>query len=498
MWRRRRRVLLRPTALAVLLAVALRVPSLRSLTYPDEGGLLLVARQWHDSGPGLYGHLWVDRPPLLLLFWKLADLLGGVVAARVLTLVVVAALVVLAAWAGRLLGGERGATWGAFVAAGLSCSPLLGTSEVDAELLAAPLVLLACAAVLEAASPHAGVRAQAAWATLSGLAGVAAVLVKQNLLDGLVFAAVLTVVAGLTGAWSRARTIRVLAFGALGVAVPAGATLVWAAVFGPGIGTLVYTLYGFRLDAARAIASSDAGAPEGRLLALFSAALLSGLVLLLVVYLWSMRERLRARDPVTVALSAMLAFGALSVAGGASYWPHYLIELLPAAVLAAGSLAGAARPPTWVRATLALPLLSGVLAAAIVATPFVSPRHDEIGLVRWLAKADRPGDTGLVTYGHANILAASGLTPSSYPYLWSLPLRTHDPHLTLVVSDLSAGSRPTWIVEWNSFDSWGLDHTGRIAMTVAQHYRDLGEVCGVHVFVRNDVPRPMSTDAGSC
>ena len=51
----------RPTALAVVLAVAARSLSLTNLAYPDEGGLLLVARQWHHSSPGLYGHLWVDR-----------------------------------------------------------------------------------------------------------------------------------------------------------------------------------------------------------------------------------------------------------------------------------------------------------------------------------------------------------------------------------------------------------------------------------------------------
>lgn len=488
-------MLWRPTALAVLLAVAARSLTLGNLAYPDEGGLLLVARHWHHSAPGLYGHLWVDRPPLLLVFWKVSDLLGGVVAARVLALVAVAALVVVAARAGRLLGGERGSSWSAFVAAGLACSPLLGAEEVNAELLAAPLVLLACVAALEAAHRRTGPRAQAWWALLSGLAGASAALMKQNLMDGLVFAAVLAAASGLTGSWSRARTARVLGFGTLGVAVPAAATLVWAAAFGPGIGTLAYTLYGFRLDAAEVLATSSTAAPESRLLLLVGGSLLSGLALLFVVYLWTSRRRLLARDPVTVALTAMLAFGVLGVVAGASFWTHYLIELLPAAVLAAGVLAGGPRPS---RAVLAVAVLSGALAAVVVATPFVSSRHDEAGLVSWLAAAARPGDTALVTYGHANIVEAAGLAPSTYPYLWSLPLRVRDPHVRLLVHDLSGASRPTWLVEWNSLDSWGLDRHGRVARAVSKHYRDLGPVCGVEVYVRNDVRRPASPRSASC
>jgi hypothetical protein len=479
----------------VLLAVTLRALSLGALVYPDEGGLLLVARQWHQGSPGLYGHLWVDRPPLLLVFWKLGDLLGGVVTARVLALVAVAALVVVAAVAGRLVGGEHGSTWSAFVAAGLACSPLLGAAEVSAELLAAPLVLLACVAALEAGRRLAGPRAQVWWALLSGFAGAAAALLKQNLMDGLVFAAVLTVAAGLTGSWSRARTVRVLGFGALGVSVPATVVLVWASAFGPGIGTLAYTLYGFRLDAAEAIAASDAAAPESRLLLLVGGSLVSGLALLFVVYLWTSRRRLRAGDPLTAALTAMLAFGVLGEVAGASFWTHYLIELLPAAVLAAGVLAG---EPRTSKAVLAVPVLSGALAAVVVAMPFVSPRHDEAGLVGWLAAAARPGDTALVTYGHANVVEAAGLAPSVYPYLWSLPLRVRDPHVSLLVQDLSGASRPTWLVEWNSLDSWGLDRHGRVAWAVSKHYRDLGLVCGVEVYVRNDVRRPASPSSESC
>jgi len=38
---------------------------------PDEGGFLLVAAQW-QPGRSLYGHYWVDRPPMLITVFDLA------------------------------------------------------------------------------------------------------------------------------------------------------------------------------------------------------------------------------------------------------------------------------------------------------------------------------------------------------------------------------------------------------------------------------------------
>ena len=80
------------TVLVTALAAALlRLCFLAVPVFPDEGGDLLVARHW-AAGPGLYGGVWVDRPPLLVGFWRLAAALGGIEAARILALVVVAVL----------------------------------------------------------------------------------------------------------------------------------------------------------------------------------------------------------------------------------------------------------------------------------------------------------------------------------------------------------------------------------------------------------------------
>ena len=55
---------------------------------------------------------------------------------------------------------------------------------------------------------------------LAGAAGAGAVLVKQNLLDALVFGTVLALTAALTGRWPWIRSRRVLVAGILGAMVP--------------------------------------------------------------------------------------------------------------------------------------------------------------------------------------------------------------------------------------------------------------------------------------
>lgn len=83
-------------------ALLLRVPSLRSPLSDDEGGFLVVAAQWRP-GTSLYGDYWVDRPPLLIAVFELADRLGGAVALRAIGGLAVVAAVLLAARLGRLV-----------------------------------------------------------------------------------------------------------------------------------------------------------------------------------------------------------------------------------------------------------------------------------------------------------------------------------------------------------------------------------------------------------
>ena len=60
----------------VLLALLLRAPYLSMPLGRDEGGLAYIAQHWSSGHGSLYGAYWVDRPPLLLVLFKLA-VLGG-------------------------------------------------------------------------------------------------------------------------------------------------------------------------------------------------------------------------------------------------------------------------------------------------------------------------------------------------------------------------------------------------------------------------------------
>ena len=76
--RARRLRLSTPTAVLLLaaLSVLARVPSMFRPLSPDEGGFLMVAAQW-ATGTSLYGDYWVDRPPLLIMLFQLADQAGA-------------------------------------------------------------------------------------------------------------------------------------------------------------------------------------------------------------------------------------------------------------------------------------------------------------------------------------------------------------------------------------------------------------------------------------
>ena len=93
-------------------AVLLRLPLLGAAEGNDEGGYLAVAHQWHQAGGSLYGRYWVDRPPLLITLFQLADSLGGLTALRLLgALAAGAAVLGVAATAGQV-GGRRSAASG--------------------------------------------------------------------------------------------------------------------------------------------------------------------------------------------------------------------------------------------------------------------------------------------------------------------------------------------------------------------------------------------------
>lgn len=479
---------------AAVSAVALRIPFIGELAYTDEGGYLLVARQWHAGGSALYGDLFVDRPPLLMLFWRLVDANGGIEMARWFACLGVLILVACAGCAGNMVGGARGAVWSAVTAAALASTPALGAREVNAELLAAPLLMASCTSTLMALRRTSPI-AHWLWAVAAGLLGALAPLVKQNFVDSLAFATVLVIASMFAGTLPRRFALRVLAGGAMGALVPVVVTALWAETTAPGLGGLWYALYGFRSDASRVILSQSIDAPLSRLFIMLGAAVGTGLLGVIVCYLVSSRRRLRQRDPLTVAVTTMLALGLVGVALGFSYWAHYLIGLIPMLCLAAGSLAE--KPRRRHVTVVAFVAASAVVATVASIGPMFASRTTEASLTQLLRDASRETDSVVITYGHPNLMEGAGLQPA-YPYVWSLPLRVLDPRLSQLTRTVAGPSAPTWLVEWEPFDTWGIDTRKRLVTAVDRHYRRVATVCGVAVYLHNGETRPMPANADRC
>lgn len=481
---------------AALAAVLVRVPFVGLAGYPDEAGNLLVARYWHVGGPALYGDLWVDRPPLLLLFWRLADLMGGIEAGRLLALIPVVLLVAAAGSAGWSISGLRGARGAALTAAVFSASPLLGAHEIDGELLAIPLVMASCALVLLASHQPDHSRRTPLYAALAGIAASCAVLVKQNFVDGFVFAGVFAVCSLLVGERTRAAVSRLLGWGIAGALTPVLLTLWWAATRSAGLGTLYYSLFGFRSDAAQVISSHSLSAPDTRFSRLVTLSLVSGLLPIVLAFAVFALPHLRRREKaLPAAVLAMAAVEVVSIGLGGSYWPHYLLQTVPTATLGMAWLAGRRRRRIpWA-------LLAFATASCLVTTTATSsgsgPSRRDAAISEYLRQAHARGDSGYVAYGHPNILESSGLRPT-YPYMWSLPLRVLDPDLVKLTTQMRSDRAPTWFIQGSPVNSWQIDSHGTLQRTRDQRYRVVATVCGVPVYLLRSTARPDPGAPSTC
>lgn len=482
---------------ALLLTAALHLSFLSTDLGSDEGGFAMVGRHWLQPGGYLYGPQWVDRPPLLIAVFWVADHLGSYGVRLMATAVAVGLVGVLsaaAAWAARDDRAASAARWTAWVSAALVCSSQLDAQQLNGELLAALLVSCAVAGVLAAVRHSAS---GVLWMSLAGAAAAAAVLLKQNFVDGLAFGGIYLAVGALRGLGPR-RAVRLGAAFTVGAVLVVGCAFAWASRAG-GVGALVYAMYGFRIDAAGVIAGYSPAAPARRAVHLVGVALISGLVTLIVAVLASQRRRFRHLQPLPWALLGAFLVELVGVVGGGNYWSHYLIALIPTVSLAAGL---SARPDqtVWV-AVRAAALLA--LGATLVMTPLAAVsaqqhRSEPAQVADWVQRSSRPGDSLTVPYTHANVIGMSGLQPR-YPYSWSLPLRTLDPHLHLLVRTLRGPDRPTWVVRWDPPHLWNLDPQNSVARALEAGYRRIGTVCGHEVWLRRGVARtPATAVDGGC
>jgi len=490
--------------LVAVAAALARLPLLGRPLNPDEGGFLMVAGQW-APGTSLYGDYWVDRPPLLITIFQAVDALGGrPLELRMAGIVAVVIAVLAAAAIGRgvvRLECQRGdivarvPTYAATAAAVLLASPVLGATEVDGELLAAPLVLGGLAALLVAQSTS-GRRAGVWWGA-AGALGAAAVAIKQNMLDVFVAAAVLLVVAGARRAPGLARSIRSFALGAAGCVL---VLLVWAARHGTHPTALWNALVTFRIEATTVIAQSASSSTGSRALLIVLALLLSGELLLVAAVLAPSAPRHLTRHLGLVGWMgvAVLAWETLGVMAGGSYWLHYLVGTVPGLVLLTAVAArGGRRRRLAIGAVLAWVAVVAAAAVGVIALQPGFSTATTVGVEEYLSQHKRPGDTGVVAFGQPQLLQAAQLT-SPYPQLWSLPVRVTDPALTQFAAVLAGPDRPSWVVvDGGSLTTWGVDATAAQPI-LERDYRLVHVIGDWHIYqVRvgtSGMPQPFSDD----
>ena len=480
-----------PVAFAAAVAVLARLPALSRPVRADEAGFLLVARAWDPQPDSMFGPYWVDRPPLLIAVFKGVDLAGGETTLRVLGALVCGLAVVLAARVGGLVGGPRAVPWAAVVAAALISNPMIDVVAVKGELLALPLLLGSILLTLLA------VRRSSVWLALSsGLVAGLALGLKQNLVTGLVFAAVLLVASALTERLPTRDAVRLGLAGIAGAVVPVLGTVVWARVEGVRLSTVWYAVYDFRSDAARVIAEGSAHAPQQRALILLVIALATGLLPVLAGLVAHLRELWPDDPPVVAATVAVVAVDLVSVVAGGSFWQDYLTPLIPGAVLSTALLAGrgsrAGKRMRWLVVGTAVSALLAMLCW-LVWNVASRQEFDEVDTGKAIAAAAEPGDTLVVFGGRADLQDTSGLG-SPYPYLWSLPMRTRDPDFAQLRALLEGPHAPTWLVEWVHFDAWSEDGVPALERVIEERYVEHGTGCNGHpVYLLRGVERPPVT-----
>ncbi|MFL6090928.1 MAG: hypothetical protein ACJ71Z_12400 [Aeromicrobium sp.] len=455
---------------------------LRRALGPDEGGFSVVARYWGHSGHYLYGPLWVDRPPGLLLVFDIANRLGpyGV---RVLAAVTAMVIVLGVSRAARTIAGEGAARWAAWTAAAFASSAAIQANQLNGELIGAALLSLSCAAVL--AALHSQPVAAGGLGAVAGALAGGAVFVKQNLLDAVVFAGVLLVATLLARRWTPSASATGVGLVGGGAAVLALAAR-WAVAHG-GVAALAFAMYGFRARATDVMGAWSWTAPERRFWLLLLLAVGTLLVPVAVSAASPVRPRLRRLTPVGWAILATSAFELVSMIAGFNFWPHYLISFIPMVAIAAGVAASrAGRGARRTRVLVTAAIVGTAVLAVSVAAFMGSGRAWETG--RWVGESSRPSDTIVVAYSHPNVAQASGLRPG-YPYLWSLPARTLDPQLTLMTSALEGPTRATWFVRWDRYHNWGFDGHRQVGRALFAGYRRVGTVCGHQVWLRDDATR---------
>ena len=433
-------------AVAVAALVIGRLLYLHEHLRPDEGGYLAVGAQWHSGGSSLYGNYWVDRPPLLITIFAFAARLGGAVPLRLIGLGAAVVTTVAIAWVAQRLAGRRAATWSAIVAAAWLVSPLAGADEVNGELLAAPFLAVGFAAVvhtLTARSPQSAAAAGVA----AGAAGAAAVLVKQNMVDVFVLAAVLGLLS------MRRLGVRRIAHMAAsfcaGALAMTAAVAVWTIGHGTSLRQVWFAMYRFRLEVGRMqLAGGLQPNDLARRHAMVDLVLLNGMALAAVLTVLVLGAFVKhdssegstdlVRRHVPIALVVMLVYEVASIAAGRHFFSRYTLQTV--VPLSVGVGLAAVRLPRLGRVVVTMSAVAAMVATLSASYPSTS---NKLRAGEAIARVSHHGDSIATMNGYPALIYATGL-PDPYPYLWMTPEVILDAHSRLLTATLDGPHAPTW------------------------------------------------------
>lgn len=453
----------------VLAAALVRWPFVHAGLGMDEAGYAYVARLW-AQGATLYRGVWIDRPQGLMLVYRLVVALGhSAVAIRLAALVVGCLVTALLGVIGWLLEGRALAVAAAATYALVGVGPHIEGFTFNGELIAT----LPSAAAIAAAlwwRRTGGAR----WLVAAGVLAGVAPLMKQSGIDGLVVGAALAF--GVGG--GRRRRLAAVGVFLGAAAVPLGAAL----LHGVLVGWRQYWLAvaGYKLAAPSGgaasldgrlarLAQTDGGAVRD--LAPVALAALFGVA-------WALWRRPRVWVPALWLLAAALGFNL-----GASYWPHYYVQLVAPLSLAAAAAATRLRRRGLAAVVVAACALPATLFVARL--PFLGETaRDRVIAYEALYEQDasvlaalrpdlRPRQLVYALDSRADLYFMLG-RPVPYPYLWAHPVHEVPGALAQLRATLAGPHRPTWVVVYTPPSR--VDPTGRLARILADRYRPFREI----------------------
>jgi 4-amino-4-deoxy-L-arabinose transferase-like glycosyltransferase len=378
-------------AAVAALTVLTRLPGLAAgrAFSPDEATLAVGGRAI-AHGATLYVNVIDRKPPLPFAAYALVQRLTGTTDLRPIRLLVavliVATALVVASEAQRRWG--RTAAWVAALAVVLTASAL-GPADAQAANFELFALFPIAVAVVAAARGR---------ALIAGVALAVAVLCKQP-----------AAVTAIPVAWSLWRAGRWRLLG-LGAAAGGVATLVLAAPFGLSR-VAEWALFG--TGGYLSVDPADLGVAAVRLLALvgLTGAFWCGPWLLVI----APRAPGEADGPSTnegmAAWWLLLGVSALAVLPGFRFFPHYLLQLVPAVALLAA--AGSTRRPRRVRPAALLGAAAAVVALALAATQAIEPAPKvQRDLAAYVRRTTEPGDRILVWGNVPEVYWRSGRRPA--------------------------------------------------------------------------------------